>query len=307
MDYFEMRQHTTIAPTIKGAVKELRERELEGGGFSLKKGGPYQPDATAWAVIALDASGEKGSSLSNARKRLAGSQKSDGRVVFSSRLREAFWATPLAIFAWIGHLEFTGPMNKAVEFLLTTAGLHWENKDDPTFGHDTSLKGWPWIQGTHSWIEPTSLTLLALKAARTPHERKEEAVRMIVNRQLSSGGWNYGNTTVFGTELRPIPVSTGLALDALSGLVERERVRQSLEYMKSVSLRIRTPLSLSWMILGLGSWSERPLQAEVWIKESLELQNRYGSYETDLLSQLIIAHKASGGLLSVLENPEIKQ
>ena len=63
--------------------------------------------------------------------------------------------------------------------------------------------------------------ILALKAVGfAGHDRVKEAVRMILNRQLPSGGWNYGNTTVFKRELLPMPEHTGQALCALSGFVQ---------------------------------------------------------------------------------------
>ena len=43
---------------------------------------------------------------------------------------------------------------------------------------------------------------------------------MMLDRQLPHGGWNYGNTYVFGRELRPMPESTGAALTGLAGQVE---------------------------------------------------------------------------------------
>jgi len=127
---------------------------------------------------------------------------------------------------------------------------------------------------------------------------------MIMNRQLPSGGWNYGNTTIFGTELWPLPECTGLALDALAGSVSRECILPSLEYMRSALAHIRTPLSLAWGILGLGSWSDRPEKASEWVVESLSLQKRYGSYDTSLIAQLVIAYHAPSGLLSLFSNRE---
>ena len=32
-------------------------------------------------------------------------------------------------------------------------------------GRNLSLKGWPWKEGTSSWVEPTAHTLIALKKA----------------------------------------------------------------------------------------------------------------------------------------------
>ncbi len=104
----------------------------------------------------------------------------------------------------------------------------------------------------------------------------------------------------FGSQLQPIPESTGIALSALEGLVPKERVARSLEYAKKQISHIRTPLTLSWTLFGLGAWSDRPLRAREWILESLHLQGQYGEYNTSLLSLLILAYYASSGFLSAL-------
>jgi hypothetical protein len=167
-------------------------------------------------------------------------------------------------------------------------------------GHDTAIKGWPWIENTHSWIEPTSLSILALKdCGHGKHERVIEAVKMLTDRQLPDGGWNYGNTTVFEKKLLPFPESTGHALCALAGSVEPADVRGSIDYLSREAGRVRTPLSLSWSIFGLTAWSNRPSQVQDWVLQSLALQQKYGDYDTALLSQLIICYFTSGNFLSL--------
>ena len=123
---------------------------------------------------------------------------------------------------------------------------------------------------------------------------------MILDRQLPSGGWNYGNTRVFGTMLRPSPVCTGHALSALAGLTESSDVELSLDYLRRKIEHLRTPLALSWTVLGLSAWSDRPAEARKWILDSLSLQKRYGNYDTTLLAQLVVAYFTSGDLLSLL-------
>jgi hypothetical protein len=191
-------------------------------------------------------------------------------------------------------------MELALKFLLDATGRHWPRQKDAPIAHDTSLKGWPWTENTHSWIEPTALSILALKVCGyADHSRILEAKRMILDRQLPSGGWNYGNTRVFGTILRPNPVDTGHALSALAGLTEPSDVELSLDYLHREIEHIRTPLALSWSVFGLSAWSGRPAEACKWILDSLSLQKRYGAYETTLLAQLVVAFFTSGGLLSL--------
>ena len=89
------------------------------------------------------------------------------------------------------------------------------------------------MSGTHSWVEPTAINVLALRSAdQAGHPRCREAVKLLLDRQLPEGGWNYGNTTVLGHVLRPQVQPTGLALAALAGETDiRPKVHRSLDLL----------------------------------------------------------------------------
>jgi hypothetical protein len=283
---------------MKKAVDDIQKNGLPDGGFALRHGGQYRPDATAWAVISLCLWGFSADSLRPARARLAAGQDEDGRIAVTKDQPQAFWPTPLSVFAWHRQSEFDEPRLRAVQFLLKTTGRHFKKIKDSPVGHDPSIKGWPWTEETHSWVEPTSLSIAALSVAgHRTHERVGEGVRLLMDRQLSSGGWNSGNTTVFGTELAPLPESTGLALSALSGAVDRQDVSRSIDYLKVRVQTLTTPLSLGWTVLGLAAWGERPRNANALINRCLALQDRYGLYDTSLISLTIFARKADGGFI----------
>ena len=280
-------------------LEAIQSRSVEGGGFSMLPGGEYRSDVTAWAVLALRSArsdGSDGGLVEYSCSRLAASQQMDGRVSISPSTPESFWPTPMAVLAWEGSSGHADAQSRAVSFLLSISGKHWEKGSDSPLGHDTSLRGWPWTEETHSWVEPTSMALLALKATgHGNHERVTEGVRMLLDRQLPSGGWNYGNTFVYGRELYPQPDMTGAALAALVGLVKEEQLKRSLEYMKEKVSKLFTPRSLGWAVLGLGAWRSRPRDSDGWIKDCVKRQERYGTYDTSLLSLLLLAWMAEQG------------
>jgi hypothetical protein len=283
---------------MEKALSDIRTRSLPDGGFSLRRDGQYRPDATAWAVMALQLWDLTADLLRPARARLAAEQDGDGRVVVATGHAQAFWPTPLAVFAWHGQSKFEEPRARAVAFLLRTTGTHFRKEPDNPAGHDPSIRGWPWTMDTHSWVEPTSLTIAALRIEGCgTNERVGEGIRLLMNRQLASGGWNYGNTTVFGTELAAMPESTGLALSALSGFVKRQEVSRSIAHLKGSVETLTTPLSLGWAILGLAAWGERPQNAGNLIDRCLNRQNRYGAYDTSLIALMLVCRKAEGGLI----------
>jgi hypothetical protein len=286
---------------MKKAISDIWKRSLPGGGFSLRPGGQYRPDATAWAVMALQLQGLAADLLRPARARIAAEQDDDGSIAMASGHAQAFWPTPLAVCAWHGQSEFEEPRSRAVSFLLRTTGTHFEKEPGNPAGHDPSIRGWPWTMGTHSWVEPTSLSIAALCIeGYSTHERVVEGVRLLMDRQLASGGWNYGNTTVFGTELEAMPESTGLALSALTGFVKKQEVSRSIARLKGSVETLTTPFSMGWAILGLAAWGERPQNAGNLIDRCLNRQNRYGAYDTSLIALMLVCRKAEGGLIHAI-------
>jgi hypothetical protein len=288
------------------AVGLLKERALPEGGFRSGVGGGYRPDATAWAVMALRGAGAGSGLLAPALERLAADQAPDGRLCISPRHPETFWPTPLGILAWQGVPDFVQAQTRAVQFLLSTTGEHHPNPPDSPTAHDSSIPGWPWVAGTHSWVHPTSLAMIALRVVgQDRHPRVMEGQRLLLDRQLPAGGWNYGNTKVFDTPLHPMPESTGLALNALAGRLARPLVLASLAYLKEVAPGLKTPKGLAWSLLGLSAWGERPEAAAAWLAASFSRQARYGPYDTESLALLVIARKAPGGLDSFYAPPSV--
>jgi len=293
-------------PFVDPCVEELKKRSLKDGGFASSVKGGYRPDSTGWAVIALDAAGVDDPMIHLARSRLVSDQQKDGRISVSPAHPEAFWPTSVVILAWQGSLAHKEPQSLALRFLMDTSGAHWPKDPKAAMAHDTSIKGWSWIENTHSWVDPTALSIQALKVTgHEKHQRSAEAVSMLLDRQLPRGGWNCGNTMVFGKELRPMPDSTGIALDALSGIVPLKRIQDSIGYLKKRIRNVRSPLSLGWGILGLGAWGERPAEASKWLMECWRLQKRYGSYDTSLIGLILLAHLAPSGLMSAMGRKDI--
>ncbi|MCH8039713.1 MAG: terpene cyclase/mutase family protein [Nitrospinae bacterium] len=276
---------------------KLKNRSRPNGGFSVLPNGEDRPDATAWAAIILAASDSESGLLNPAWSRLAATQLRDGRVSIAPDHPDAFWPTPLAILAWEPSPDHQRHQSRAVQFLLQTSGKHWAKNPQSPLRHDPSLKGWPWIDQTHSWVETTALAMIALHlVGHEGHPRLEEAAKMLLDRQLPRGGWNYGNTIVFGQELRPSPEDTGAALAALAGRVPQTFVSRSLDYLMAETPKLRTPIALGWSLLGLAGWEKAPVQAEDWIMETLHREGRFGGYDTPSLCLLLAPLFAPRGL-----------
>jgi hypothetical protein len=272
-------------------VKEaLSRRVLPEGGVADAVKGEFRTDSTAWGIIALNAVHESPSLIYRCQARLRSEQGDDGRLWINREHQDCFWPTPLAVLAWQNDPASRDAQKRAVTFLLGTTGVHYRSQSSEVAAHNPALKGWPWVANTHSWIEPTVLSVLALKASGYGrHDRVREAIQMIVDRQLPHGGWNYGNTMVFGRELRPMPESTGTALSGLAGQVEAAVVARSLDYIYGEVNRLHTPISLGWALLGLAAWRMWPSNGLKLVERCLARQSRYGEYDTSSLCLLFLA------------------
>ena len=286
-----------LAPTLRTIAGRL----APGGGFAQKPDTPFRADATAWAILALGTCGDQPRLVESARARLAGEQLSDGRVCLAKEYPHISWSTSVASMAWNSNQAYAGNIRKACDFLLKYEGLTFQKSPTQPYAHNPSIPGWAWIDNTFSWIEPTTLSILALrKAGYGGHTRVSEGIRLLMDRQLSRGGWNYGNTVVYGNELYAQTESTGLALSALAGQVDKKDIQRSLDYLKTQVVSSRTPLSLGWSIFGLSAWGQRPVQANKWIMECLSKQKIFGIYGTTLLSLLVLAYSSDSGFLETI-------
>ena len=95
---------------------------------------------------------------------------------------------------------------------------------------DGSLRGWAWVEGTFSWVEPTAYALIS---SRILGDLKSKIVlegrAMLLDRQCADGGWNYGNKEVLGRALGSDFRSTAWAVMALERSLFTDRAMTRLE------------------------------------------------------------------------------
>ena len=199
-------------------------------------------------------------------------QGADGSLGLSATQATPGWTTPYAMLLWLELDRHAEARDRAVEWLLSRQGHAFEKPPGSPIGHDTTIRGWPWVEETHAWLEPTALGVLALaRSGYRGHDRTREGIRLIRDRAVRSGGWNYGNNAVFGRDLRPQPAPTGLALAALATTGERDGcVDRAVEYLGEFLPQTRSPQSLGWGLAGLKAWGARPAGCGDWLAEAFE-------------------------------------
>jgi hypothetical protein len=255
----------------------------------------YQRDAapsvepTALAALALLAAGHRDQAVP-ALDWLASAQSADGSLGIDRQTREPCWPTGWAILAWNtaalnpdpstkrkgepseAKAAWSAAARRATTWMLSVSGCPIQREDAAQrfVGHDTTLQGWPWVVGTHSWVEPTAIGVLALASAgQAGHARCREAVKLLLDRQLPAGGWNYGNTTVLGHVLRGQVQPTGLALAALADRPDiRPEVDRSLRWLERAIGQRTTTASLCYALMGLAAHGLWPQAANGWLQSA---------------------------------------
>jgi hypothetical protein len=281
---------------IASCLEALLVRQQADGAFIPRDGLESRPDATAWGVLGMRASGDATKNLvERARERLLQQQMPDGRVPVSERQPSACWPTTLALLAWHGWPAGDAAAQRSLEF-LTNLPVRTFKTEDQVNAIDSTLHGWTWIAGTSSWVEPTALTVFVFDRYGRKADRVGEGVKLLLDRQLPHGGWNFGNTLVYGSELLPAEEYVGVALTGLAGRCEESQIAASIAFIEQRLVKLRTPLALSWGILGLAAWGRRPADADQWISECLARQKKVGSFDTTHLALLLVASHCRTGL-----------
>jgi hypothetical protein len=201
-------------------------------------------------------------------------QGQDGSLGVSATLPTPGWTTSYGVLLWAALGGYTVQRERAVHWLLGQKGIPFPilAPSELIVGHDTTIIGWPWVADTHSWLEPTALTILALRRdGRADHPRVRDGLRLIRDRAIAAGGWNCGNNIVLGRDLRPQPAPTGLALLALARVDSRtENVERAIRYLQGTLPGTRAIQSLCWGVLGLRAWGCCPEAADSWLAEACE-------------------------------------
>lgn len=186
---------------------------------------------------------------------LTGIQASDGSLGVRATEDTPRWPTSLALLAWLAldATRYRDQIKLATNWALSHEGERLSGQGHS--GHNSFLAAWPWVDGTHSWVEPSALFVIALKAhGLWQHARTREAVEMLVDRLLPGGGSNYGNTVVLGQLLRPHVQPSGVAMVALAGEADSpSRIAKTLDYLNDAVTSETTASSLAWAVLGLAA------------------------------------------------------
>lgn len=167
--------------------------------------------------------------------------------------------TSLALLA-IRHAGYrtNDGIDRAFHWLESTRGIesHWFWRwkfrlVDQAVRFDPMKSGWPWFEGTISWVAPTSMAILAYRAYGRQSARLDSAIDMLLDRACPSGGWNAGNSVVMGVPLEPHPDFTAMALLALGLSTSQPQIPKAIDYLGARAESLSSAYSLAWTLMAL--------------------------------------------------------
>jgi hypothetical protein len=240
---------------------------MKSGGWAYFDSVQESLEATCLAELAL--APERNANSSEAILFLLKSQLSDGGWPAFLGDSEGSWTTALALCTLNSTGDFTAAREKAFRWLYAERGRegHWFwrwkfKTSDRNVRFDPDKYGWPWVTGSASWVIPTAFSIIAIEQF-TVCNRSEESekrihlgVEMLLDRECVDGGWNSGNSLVYGVPLRPHVEATAIALLALQDEQRIEMVQKSLSWLRQNAASVDSVSSLAWCILTLFVYQE---------------------------------------------------
>jgi len=221
----------------------LLTRQLRSGGWSYFGSPQSSVETTTLAVMAL--SMESSDAARSGLDQLARMQRRDGAWPAFGGDSDGSWTTALVLCALNGTGEFESAREKAFQWLLSERGREghwlwrWKFKTvDRNVRFDPEKYGWPWASGSASWVIPTAFSVIALKQytvcnrLEASERRINLGVEMLLDRVCVAGGWNSGNSVVYGVPLRPHVEATAIALLALQDEHRSVMIDKSLDWLK---------------------------------------------------------------------------
>jgi hypothetical protein len=204
-------QHIVSTDSAQKALQFLLRTRNADGGWPYTPGQVSAPEPSCYGTLAVC---DSTANLEWIDK--VGAQKRPGGA-------DPQWTHSLALLTLKALGQRPDARNRIIETLLRAEVK--QPASNSKVDIDGSLRGWSWVEGTFSWVEPTSYALLALKSAGViTHPRIQEAERMLLDRTCSDGGWNYGNRVVWGATLKAMTSTTALAALALQRAGGAEKV-----------------------------------------------------------------------------------
>lgn len=267
LDRIERKGHKRIVKAksvMRRMVEQLTMRQLGSGGWSYSAAPQISTEVTCLGALALVGLNLQASE--RALGCLSRHQLQNGAWPAFIPDPEPSWPTSLALITFSILADTSSARDRAVDWAVTDKGKEgnwfWRYK----FQFDQTVKfrpewyGWPWIEGACSWVIPTGLMMVALKQYVYCKPRPDATARlqlgaqMLLDRSCHGGGWNAGNSVVYGVPLVAHVESTAIALLGLQAERDHPVIRAGMEWLEQQGVTEQGIASLSWTVLCLAAY-----------------------------------------------------
>ncbi len=272
------------------ALEFLRASQNADGGWGYKNGGMSFVEPTAAALLAFSLDANSNTQVQRARAFLKTLQRQDGGWGIAAPDDESGWMTAWAVWALASHEPAAA--ERGVGWLLQNAGIRVADQKQVegvknVLHIDATITGWAWQPGDAAWIFPTALSLLALHAQNVrEHPRVQESIQFLLDRAISTGGWNIGNPFMVTGSLPPTVENTALALMALDAFgIENETTRRAQNVLAQENFT-HTAFEWAWR-----AWYWKTIHAPLErARATLEtLQRADGSFDGNVFTTALVA------------------
>jgi uncharacterized protein (DUF362 family) len=254
---------------MKSPLEVLAGLAHADGGWGYVADQPAHLEPTCLALLALRPEAKSFTdAVERGREFLRSCRRPDCSYRLARGREAAVWGTALALFTEAAYRDGDQPSAEETATGAALLGIKGKAVDaDPEVADmcdiDVSLTGWPWGEGTFSWVEPTAWACLALaRVGYGDHPRVREGEKLLLDRAFDDGGANYGNRMILGRMTEPIPGPTALLLLALQHRRDEKRVTAAVQYLCRQLAAGRDLDHLAWGRLALDLYRDEPGVAE---------------------------------------------
>ena len=276
-------------PSIGAAafVSRLLSFSRPDGGFPYYRGGSSSAEPTILAGLALFAAGIPAGRAERLLSWAGALQNADGSLGVNAGCRgQGLWLTAQAAVLF-HHYGLKENLAKALDFLVGLKSVTASN--NPRIKQDNTLAGWPWVPGTFGWVEPIAWVLVVLQLSGLgDHPRALEGRKLVLDRRIPSGGWNYGNPALDDRELLPFWDTTGLALTSLCGRADIGPLRPSIDMLEKRQGEIESLCGIAWTVIALQSYGRETAGLRIRLRDlmasSADEDLHAGNYSLGLIA-----------------------
>lgn len=254
---------------LSNALDFLVNAQTPAGGWGYSPAGGAFIEPTAAVLFALQHAPQAKQALEKAVNWILRFQNPDGGWGICAQDGESGWQTAWAVYALsqLGWAE--AEKLRGLQWLLDEEVMQYTDSELLSAGEavaqiDFSIRGWPWLPGESSWVEPSALTLLALakNASLTGvPARIDEAVLYLKDRRCHGGGWNVGNPVMFEALLPSRINPTAWAVLALAETSPTDILPEDVQVLHEEMHRDGGAMGFAWGLIVLHKIGEDDSEA----------------------------------------------